>query len=275
MRAPAKLAYQTPDEPQDGRQVLGGVRGAEVLIHFVGAGEQLAKPLVADGQGDGQPDGGPQGVAPADPVPETEHVVGVDAEGRDPLGIGGNCHEVVGDRRFIPQGIDQPIPGAVGVGHGLLGGEGLGGDHEEGGGRLQVADGLGQVGAVHVGDEVDPQLGGLVGLEGLANHQRAQVGAADADVDHIGDAVARVAAPCAAANLVRERLDLRQDGVDLGHDVLAIHQDGPVAAVAQRNVEDGAVLGVVDVLPGEHAPDPALKIHRLGEVEKQPERLLR
>jgi hypothetical protein len=50
---------------------------------------------------------------------------------------------------------------------------------------------------------------------------------------------------------------VREDGVDLGHDVLAIDEDGAVGAVAQRDVEDGAVLGDVDLLAGEHLFGPA------------------
>ena len=43
---------------------------------------------------EGQPDGGVHRVAPADPIPETEHVVGVDPERRDLGGVGRHGDEV-------------------------------------------------------------------------------------------------------------------------------------------------------------------------------------
>ncbi len=46
---------------------------------------------------------------------------------------------------------------------------------------------LGDVRAVDVGDEVDVQTGLAVGLERLGGHDRPEVGAADADVDDVGD----------------------------------------------------------------------------------------
>ena len=48
-----------------------------------------------------QADGGPQRVAAADPVPELEHVGGVDAERRDLLGVGRERDEVLGDGALV------------------------------------------------------------------------------------------------------------------------------------------------------------------------------
>ena len=52
-------------------------------------------------------------------------------------------------------------------------------------------------------------------LEGLVGHDRAQVGAADADVDDVANALAGVALPGAAANAVGKVGHLVEDGVDL------------------------------------------------------------
>ena len=55
----------------------------------------------------------------------------------------------------------------------------------------QPLERLGDVRAVDVGDEVDAQAGLAVGLQRLGHHDRAEVGAADADVDDVGDRACR------------------------------------------------------------------------------------
>ena len=106
------------------------------------------------------------------------------------------------------------------------------------------------MGAVDVGDEVRSEgtlapafaclsPAPLIGLERLADHQRAEVGAADADVDEVGDGLAAVAAPGAAPDLLAEGAHAREHAVDRRHDVLAVDQDRPVRAVAERDVQDG------------------------------------
>ena len=51
----------------------------------------------------------------------------------------------------------------------------------------RAAQRVGEVRAVDVGDEVRRAGPALIGLQRLADHDRAEVGAADADVDDIGD----------------------------------------------------------------------------------------
>jgi len=51
----------------------------------------------------------------------------------------------------------------------------LGGDDEERGLLVEIGDGLGQVGAVDVGDEVDVWTSLVVRLEGLCHHEGALV----------------------------------------------------------------------------------------------------
>ena len=55
-------------------------RGLEMVVHPVGAGQQLGEVLEANVQGDRHADSGPQGVASAHPVPELKHVGLVNAE---------------------------------------------------------------------------------------------------------------------------------------------------------------------------------------------------
>ena len=72
----------------------------EVLVDRVEAVEELAEPSRADRQHQRQADRRVDRVAAADPVPEAEHVVGVDAELGDLLGVGADRDEVLADRRI-------------------------------------------------------------------------------------------------------------------------------------------------------------------------------
>ena len=125
-----------------------------MLIHFMGTLQQLGKMIEADSAGDGQPDGRPQGIAPANPIPETKHVVHIDTElgylGR----VGGKRHEMPGHVFGIFGMIQEPLAGRMGIGHGFLCGKCLGGDHKQGGFRIQRFQGLGNMGTVDVGNIV-------------------------------------------------------------------------------------------------------------------------
>ena len=93
-----EVAVPDAEQPHQHRQVLLERRAAEVLVHLVEAGQHLVEALGADGQHRRQADRRVHRVAPADPLPEAEHVVGVDPELRHLLGVGGDRHEVLGDR---------------------------------------------------------------------------------------------------------------------------------------------------------------------------------
>jgi hypothetical protein len=53
----------------------------------------------------------------------------------------------------------------------------------------------------------------------LVGDHRPEVGAADADVDHVADALAGIALPGAAAHRLRELCHLVEDGMDLRHEI--------------------------------------------------------
>ena len=90
------------------------------------------------------------------------------------------------------------------------------------------------------------------GGERGGGHARAEVAAADPDVDDGLDAPAGVAGPGAAAHAVGERAHAVEDRVDLGHHVHAVDLDHRVARRPQRDVQHGAILGDVDLLAAEH-----------------------
>src|SRR5690606_12602838 len=120
-------------------------------------------------------------------------------------------------------------------------------------------------GAVDVGYEVNLQPVGGVRLEGAHHHLRPKVRAADADVDDVGEALASEAGDDTGMHVRHEHPHAVENAVDLGHHVVAVHEDRSVESVAQGDVQDGAVLGEVDALAGEHRSDRPLYTRCLGK----------
>ena len=247
---------------QQGHVLLGRSLG-EVTVHGVEAGEEVGEALGANRDGQGGTHGGIHGVAAAHPAPEAEGVGRVNAELGDLVQGGGHGDEVLGDRFLLgglvgddaalTQAVEQPGAHDLGVRDGLERREGLGRDDHEGRLGVQVLRGLARVGGVNVGDEAALQALLDVGLEGLIRHDGAQVGAADADIDDGLDGLARDADPLAGADAAGEGVDLLEDLVHVGDGVLAVDRQGVGRGAAQRGVQDGAVLGDVDVLARVHA----------------------
>ena len=154
---------------EDG-QVLLERRGAEVLVHTMRTLEELLEVIEADDKRDGETNRGPEGVAAADPVPERKHVLLGDAKLGDLGGVGGERDEVLRDVRLVLGGGEEPVASGDRVRDGLLGGEGLGGDDEERGLGVAELRGLGEVGAVDVGDEAQGLVPGTIVLEGFGDH---------------------------------------------------------------------------------------------------------
>ena len=179
-------------------------RRPQVLVDRVEAGEQLVESLRADGHHRRQPDRGAHRVATTDPVPEAERVGRIDAEGGDLLQVRGDGHEMPRDGVRVAERLDEPRSCGARVGHRLERRERLRGDDEQGLGRVEVAGRLGEVRRVDVGDEAERELASRVVPQRLVRHRGAEVGAADADVDHGADRPAGVAEPRARANGIGE-----------------------------------------------------------------------
>ncbi len=95
-----------------------------MLVHFESAVEQLLEIVPADAERDAHADGGPQRVAAADPVPELEHVVHVDAEFGDFFGGGAEGDEVLGDDVAVAAVVgEEPVSSSFSVRDGFLGSE--------------------------------------------------------------------------------------------------------------------------------------------------------
>ena len=174
----------------------------------------------------------------------------------------------------ILQGGESPIAGGARVGHGLQRRECLRGDDEQRFRGIEVAGGLEKVRAVDIGDEAEGQVALAVMPQRLVCHDRPQVGPADADVDDGADRLPGVALPLPAAHPVGEVGHLAQHRVDPGHDVVAVDDDGLALRGAQSHVQDGPLLGNVDLLPSEHGIDAGLQAGFLGQPQQERERLI-
>ena len=269
------------DEAHERDDVLLERLGLEGAVHVIEALEEVLEDVLAEGEDEGQAHGGVDGVAAANPAPEAEGVLGVDTEVGDELEVGGDGHEVLGDGlglllggvvdgAGLAQGVEQPPAGHLGVGDGLERGEGLGDDDHERGLGVEALDLLGDVVGVDVGDEA--HRGAVqVGAQALVHHDRAEVGAADADGDDVLDGLASDALPLAGAHALGEGIHLVEDLVDVGHGVLAVDDEGARlrGRTAQGRVQHGAVLGGVDVVATIHGGSALLEAHGTAEVGKQ------
>ena len=265
---------------RDGVVLERGV--AEVLVDGVEALEELLEALGAEHDDQRQAHGGVDGVAAADPVPEAEGVGGVDTEGLDLLECGGNgdevlCHGLgvllIGavDGALSLELLEHPGLDLAGVGEGLERGEGLGDDDYERGLGIQALELLGLVVGVDVGDIAAVDTGVGIGTQGLVSHDRAQIGAADADGHQVLDLLAGNALPLTGAHALGEGIHAVEDLVHVGDDVLAVDDELALLAcrAAQRGVQDSAVLGGVDVLAGEHGVAALLELHLAGKIAQQ------
>ena len=128
---------------------------------------------------------------------------------------------------------------------------------------------LDEIGAVDVGDEAERHGAVAVMLERLVGHHRPEVGAADADVDDVADALAGVALPLRRCGRGWQKSAiLSSTAWTCGHDVLAIDDDRRAFRRAQRHVQDGAVFRDVDLLAAEHRVDPRAQAGFLGQLQR-------
>ena len=199
----------------------GAVRKCSSIC--VEAGEHGAEVVRADGEHGREADGRIHRIAAADPVPEAEHVGGVDAELRDFLGVGGDGDEMLGDGCSSPP---RPASSQSRAVCALVMVSSVVKVLEETmnsvppGSRSRMASAKSVPSTLETKRKVMVAI--AVVLQRLVGHDRAEVRAADADVDDVADALAGVALPCAAADAVGEGGHLVEHGVDLGHDIFAV-----------------------------------------------------
>ena len=249
----------------------------EVAVHLVVAPEELLVVVAADRDHEREADRARKRIAAADPVPEAEHVLRVDAERGDFLRGRRDGDEVLRDGGFgvllgkagLLRLGEEPLLGGERVGHRLLRRERLGRDDEERLSGLYLAERLREVRRVDVGDKEELHVALRVGRKRDVRHYGAEVRAADADVDDVLDATTGKALPLALAHLVGEVAHLDENLANILEDILAVDLDRVgLVEIAERGVKDGAALGRVDLLAGEHLLDLFLEIRLLRKLDE-------
>ena len=175
-------------------------------------------------------------------------------------------------QRAVGRMLQEPGARGLRVHHRFGGGKGLGGDDEQRRLGIDLAQGGVHVVTVDVRDEVHRQARVGILAQGQADHLGPEVGAANADVDNVGDRLAAVAQPGAGAHRVGKGAHPIEHGVHVGVDVLAIDHQFLAARGAQCGVQHGATFGQVDALAGEHGVAPGFHPALTRQVGQQFER---
>ena len=89
------------------------------------------------------------------------------------------------------------------IGHGFQRGEGFGRNDEERLRWIKTVNRFGEIGPVDVRNESEKHVALAVILKGFVRHDGTEIGTADADVDDVPNALARVAFPFAAPHVFR------------------------------------------------------------------------
>ncbi len=235
---------------------------AEVGVHRRRPVQQGGELVPAEADGAGQPHRRPQRIAPADPVAEGEHLAHPERLRRLRIGR---------DRDHVPacagaQPLAQPPARRLRVGQGLLGGEGLGDGHDQGGRRIQAFQRLGDLAGINVGGEAELELRAQ-GLQRFPHQPRPKVRAADADVHHRLEPLAGGAGDRRAADAFGEGAHGPPAGLDLTRDRLALGREGLAVRRTQRRMHHCPVLRTVDRLAPEQ-PRPG-RLHARGARQRQ------
>jgi len=246
-----------------------------MAVHGLTAAQQLHETLGAESAIiSGTPDRRGQRKTPAHPIPEFKDILGGNAPCLRRPRIGGHGNDVPAQGGPVLKMLQQPFAGSGGVGHGLLGGERLRGQDEQRRLRREGTQRLGQVAGIEVGDEMDLQVALGVEAQGGAGHARAQVRAADADVNDVAQGAAAESDPVPRAHAAGGGGHPLPDLADARHDVDAADPQRATGRIAQRPVQCRPALGLVDLLAGEQAPGFLLQAAGPGQGEQQLHRLV-
>src|SRR5258708_7638139 len=208
-----------------------------MLIDLVEAVQHCPEVVWSDGQHCRKTDCRVHGVASSNPVPETEHVRGIDTEFLYSRRVRRHSGKVFGDRLLVTSQTGQrPSTSRVGVRHRLQRREGFRGNDKEGLRRVQIADSFSEVRAINIGNETECRAPLAVMLQRFVCHDRSEVGAADADVDDVANWLAGLTFPFPAPDAIGEIRHLIENGLNLRNYVLAVDYDGGSSRYPQGHV---------------------------------------
>src|SRR5579863_4883027 len=105
-------------------------------------------------------------------------------------------------------------------------------------------------------------------------HDRSEIGATDADIDDIANALAGVTFPRSAAHSSGEIGHFVEDGVHVGYDVSSVKHNGCATWRAERDVQHRAFFGDVDYVAAEHGGDARLEAAFSSELLQQRQRFV-
>ena len=189
-------------------------------------------------------------VAAADPVPEAEHVAGVDAELRPPRRRWSRRRRSAGRppprRPSAARAARRARCWALVIVSSVVNVLEETMNSVSAGSRSRVASAKSVPSTLETKRKVSVAV--AVVAQRLVGHHRAEVGAADADVDDVADALAGVAGPGAARGRGRRRRAIRSSTAWTSGTTFSPSTTMRRAARrAQRDVQHGAVLGDVDL----------------------------
>jgi len=127
---------------------------------------------------------------------------------------------------------------------------------------------------IDVGDKTESQGSMAVIPECFVSHDWSQIGTADAHIDYVSDGLSRVALPLATSDLDGELSHAIEYDVNFGHDVLAVDDDGCASRRPQSDMQNCPLVRDIDLLATEHRIDSVLKAAFLGQLNKEPHRLV-
>ena len=110
-------------------------------------------------------------------------------------------------QRVDTGGLQEPGPRGLRIEHGFHRRKCLGGDDEQGGFRVNVCQDRVQIVAVDVRHEMHAQPRVAIGTQCECHHFGTEIGAADTNIDDVGNGFATVPQPCTRADTVRELFD--------------------------------------------------------------------
>ncbi len=229
-----------------------------------------------DGDHQRQPDRRVVRVAAADPVPEPEHVVGVDAERRPPRRGWSTRRRSGGPplprRPARRASTPWPCAALVMVSRVVKVLETTTNRVSAG---IEVAGRLPEVGAVDVRDEAHARASrSLWFSQRLVGHGRAEVAAPDADVDDVADAAGRCGRSRRPSGSASAKRPIRSStSCTSGTTSTPSTSMTGARGRAQGDVQHGALLGHVDLLAGEHGVAQRLDAGPPGQRRQQAQRL--
>jgi hypothetical protein len=123
---------------------------------------------------------------------------------------------------------------------------------------------VGELRAVHVRDEMAAQEAGVEGRERGGRHDGPEIAAADADVDDVREALASRARAPAGVHRGDELRALPAHGENLVVQRSERRRQRVAGRHAQKRVQGGAMLGLIDRLAREQGVDARPQAARLG-----------